>query len=61
VDKIVFFYAPKIIGGNGVPMIGDLGIRRIKQAPEVRNIRFAKSGNDLVVTGYLRWTKSRRR
>ena len=61
VDKIVFFYAPKIIGGDGVPMIGNLVIRRIKQAPEVKNIRFAKSGNDLVVTGYLHWTKSRRR
>jgi diaminohydroxyphosphoribosylaminopyrimidine deaminase / 5-amino-6-(5-phosphoribosylamino)uracil reductase len=61
VDKVIFFYAPKIIGGDGVAMIGDLGIRRVRQALELEDLRFAKSGKDLLVTGYLRRAKSPRR
>jgi len=53
VDKILFFYAPKIIGGDGVAMIGDLSIHRVRQALELQDLRFAKSGKDLLVTGYL--------
>jgi diaminohydroxyphosphoribosylaminopyrimidine deaminase / 5-amino-6-(5-phosphoribosylamino)uracil reductase len=60
VDKIIFFYAPKIIGGDGVAMIGDLGIRRVRQALELKDLRFAKSGKDLLVTGYLSRAKSPR-
>ena len=61
VDKIIFFYAPKIIGGDGVAMIGDLGIRRVRQALELEDLRFAKSGKDLLVTGYLSRAKLPRR
>ncbi|HZH81819.1 MAG TPA: bifunctional diaminohydroxyphosphoribosylaminopyrimidine deaminase/5-amino-6-(5-phosphoribosylamino)uracil reductase RibD, partial [Phototrophicaceae bacterium] len=61
VDKVIFFYAPKIIGGDGFAMIGDLGIRRVRQALELEDLRFAKSGKDLLVTGYLRRAKSPRR
>jgi diaminohydroxyphosphoribosylaminopyrimidine deaminase/5-amino-6-(5-phosphoribosylamino)uracil reductase len=61
VDKIIFFYAPKIIGGDGVAMIGNLGIRRISQALELDDVRFAKSGKDLLVTGYLTRPKAARR
>jgi diaminohydroxyphosphoribosylaminopyrimidine deaminase/5-amino-6-(5-phosphoribosylamino)uracil reductase len=53
VDKVLFFYAPKIIGGDGVSMIGDLRLRRIRQAVKLEDFRFAKSGSDLLVTGYL--------
>jgi diaminohydroxyphosphoribosylaminopyrimidine deaminase/5-amino-6-(5-phosphoribosylamino)uracil reductase len=61
VDKIIFFYAPKIVGGNGVAMIGDLGIRRVKQATTFHDLRFTKSGDDLMVTGYLTPRRSRHR
>jgi len=61
VDKILFFYAPKIIGGDGIPMIGDLTLRRIRQALELQDLRCAKSGNDLVVTAYLTRAKAPRR
>ena len=61
VDKILFFYAPKIIGGDGIPMIGDLTLRRVRQALELQDLRCAKSGDDLVVTAYLTRTRRPRR
>jgi diaminohydroxyphosphoribosylaminopyrimidine deaminase/5-amino-6-(5-phosphoribosylamino)uracil reductase len=53
VDKIVFFYAPKLLGGDGRPMIGPLRIGRVRDALAVKYLRVEKSGADLMVTGYL--------
>jgi diaminohydroxyphosphoribosylaminopyrimidine deaminase/5-amino-6-(5-phosphoribosylamino)uracil reductase len=53
VDRILFFYAAKILGGDGLAMIGPLGARRISQAAAVKDLRFARSGDDLMVTGCL--------
>jgi diaminohydroxyphosphoribosylaminopyrimidine deaminase / 5-amino-6-(5-phosphoribosylamino)uracil reductase len=58
VDKILFFYAPKILGGEGLPMIERLGIPRVKQAIAVKDLRFNRSGDDLMMTGYLGSTNS---
>ena len=53
VDKILFFYAPKILGGDARPMVGRLGLRRMRDALVVRDLRVEKSGADLMVAGYL--------
>lgn len=53
VDKVLFFYAPKILGGDALPMVENLGFRRVKQAIVVKNFRVSRSGDDLMVTGYL--------
>jgi diaminohydroxyphosphoribosylaminopyrimidine deaminase/5-amino-6-(5-phosphoribosylamino)uracil reductase len=53
VDKILFFYAPKILGGDALPMVEKLGLRRMKQAIAVNDLRVAGSGDDLMVIGYL--------
>jgi diaminohydroxyphosphoribosylaminopyrimidine deaminase/5-amino-6-(5-phosphoribosylamino)uracil reductase len=53
VDKIVFFYAPKILGGDARPMIEALGVHRVRQAIAVKDLRFDRSGEDLVVSGYV--------
>ena len=53
VDKLLFFYAPKILGGDGRSMIDDLGIRRVRQAIRIRRLEVRKSGSDLMVSGYL--------
>jgi diaminohydroxyphosphoribosylaminopyrimidine deaminase/5-amino-6-(5-phosphoribosylamino)uracil reductase len=53
VDKILFFYAPKILGGDARPMIHDLAIPRVKQAFAVADLRVSRSGQDLMVIGYL--------
>jgi len=32
VQKVAFFYGPKLVGASGIPAIGDLGIDRLKEA-----------------------------
>jgi diaminohydroxyphosphoribosylaminopyrimidine deaminase/5-amino-6-(5-phosphoribosylamino)uracil reductase len=55
VDKVFLYYAPKILGGRrALPMAGGHGIRTMRDALEVRNIRHYQFGNDFAVEGYLR-------
>ncbi len=53
VDKIVFFYAPKILGGDGRAMVDGLDIRRISRARVVQDLRVDHVDGDLMVCGYL--------
>ncbi len=53
VDKICFFYAPKIIGGDGIGMIASLGVTKMSHSRQIKNIEVQKLGKDLLVTGYL--------
>jgi diaminohydroxyphosphoribosylaminopyrimidine deaminase/5-amino-6-(5-phosphoribosylamino)uracil reductase len=53
VDKVIFFYAPKILGGDGRVMIDGLGIRRVDRSLRVRHLSFRKSGTDVMASGYL--------
>jgi diaminohydroxyphosphoribosylaminopyrimidine deaminase/5-amino-6-(5-phosphoribosylamino)uracil reductase len=53
VDKVIFFYAPTILGGDGRVMIDGLGIRRVDRSLRVRRLTYRKSGKDLLVSGYL--------
>ncbi|MSP40779.1 MAG: bifunctional diaminohydroxyphosphoribosylaminopyrimidine deaminase/5-amino-6-(5-phosphoribosylamino)uracil reductase RibD [Deltaproteobacteria bacterium] len=53
IDKVEFFYAPKIIGGDGWAMIGGLAIAKMARAIELKRVAVRKSGNDLRLTGYL--------
>jgi diaminohydroxyphosphoribosylaminopyrimidine deaminase/5-amino-6-(5-phosphoribosylamino)uracil reductase len=53
VDKLVFFYAPKIIGGREAPTaIEGEGIRALADAVSLRNVEWRRVGDDLVVTAY---------
>ncbi len=53
VDKLLFFYAPKILGGEGRVMIDGLEIMRMSEALAVRRLQVKKTGSDFVVSGYL--------
>jgi diaminohydroxyphosphoribosylaminopyrimidine deaminase/5-amino-6-(5-phosphoribosylamino)uracil reductase len=53
VDKIHFFFAPKIIGGNrAVPMVGGMGVERVAEALVLRNLSLRRFGDDIMVEGY---------
>jgi diaminohydroxyphosphoribosylaminopyrimidine deaminase/5-amino-6-(5-phosphoribosylamino)uracil reductase len=55
VDKIVFFYAPIVIGGRGaVPAVGGKGVEKVALAHQFsRNFRCRKLGNGVIlVEGY---------
>lgn len=53
VDKVIFFYAPKILGGDGRVMIDPLGIGRMERALRVKRLEVRKLGRDLLVSAYL--------
>ncbi len=54
VDKVVFFIAPKIIGGkDSIPAIGGKTFRRLEDAYKLHDIEIKKVGDDLMVEGYV--------
>jgi diaminohydroxyphosphoribosylaminopyrimidine deaminase/5-amino-6-(5-phosphoribosylamino)uracil reductase len=55
VDKVVFFYAPKIYGGDdGVPICGGRGPDLMRESLAVSQIELDRMGDDIMVSGYLR-------
>jgi diaminohydroxyphosphoribosylaminopyrimidine deaminase/5-amino-6-(5-phosphoribosylamino)uracil reductase len=52
VDKMILFYAPKIMGTGGVPM-ARIPSRWFPKSPALQNLKLEKSGPDFAVTGYL--------
>jgi len=53
VDKVFCFYAPKLIGGEGKAMIGDLGVTRMSHCPHLRSTDIERLGDDVLVTAYV--------
>lgn len=54
VDKIMFFYAPKIIGGrHAIHAVGGSGVRKIEDAISVTITEIKRIGSDLLITGYV--------
>jgi diaminohydroxyphosphoribosylaminopyrimidine deaminase/5-amino-6-(5-phosphoribosylamino)uracil reductase len=49
VDLVYLFYAPKLIGGDGRPMLGPLGVRRLQGAIELPAPAVLRLDDDLVV------------
>jgi len=55
VDKIFFYYAPKILAGTGsIPFATGAGYRRISEAASVKSLTLHRFGEDFAVEGYLR-------
>ena len=54
VDKVLFFYAPKIIGGaDALGMVGGEGVEKLHDAINLKNIRVRRLGDDILVEGYI--------
>ena len=53
VDKVVFFYAPKIIGSEGISMVGKLNVSEVKNALSIKKIRVKTIGEEFIVEGYV--------
>jgi len=55
VDKVFFFYAPKILAGSGsVPFALGAGYQRLSDAAYVRNVLLHRFGEDFAVEGQLK-------
>jgi len=56
VDKVIFYIAPKILGGeNSKSSIAGRGFSTLDQSVNLKNISYRKIGGDLVVEGYIQW------
>lgn len=54
VDKIMFFIAPKIIGGkDSVPAVGGKSFRKLQDAIRIREMQVRKFGDDILIEGYI--------
>jgi diaminohydroxyphosphoribosylaminopyrimidine deaminase/5-amino-6-(5-phosphoribosylamino)uracil reductase len=50
VDELCWFSAPLLIGGDGLPMIGPLGVRSLRGAFPLSDLRVERVGADLLHT-----------
>jgi diaminohydroxyphosphoribosylaminopyrimidine deaminase / 5-amino-6-(5-phosphoribosylamino)uracil reductase len=54
VDKVMFFVAPKIIGGkDSFPAVGGRTFRRLENAFRLADIKTRQIGEDLLIEGYI--------
>jgi diaminohydroxyphosphoribosylaminopyrimidine deaminase/5-amino-6-(5-phosphoribosylamino)uracil reductase len=55
VDKVHFFYAPKILGGDdGIPICQGPGPKLMRDCIPVKNIRIQRFEDDVMIEGYIR-------
>lgn len=53
IDKVIFYFAPKIVGGKIAPtFIEGTGVEWMKDAIDLRDGEFSKIGKDFKFTGY---------
>jgi diaminohydroxyphosphoribosylaminopyrimidine deaminase/5-amino-6-(5-phosphoribosylamino)uracil reductase len=54
VDKIIFYIAPKILGGeNSKSSIAGQGFSKLSEAVKLSNTSYRKIGEDLIIEGYI--------
>jgi diaminohydroxyphosphoribosylaminopyrimidine deaminase / 5-amino-6-(5-phosphoribosylamino)uracil reductase len=58
VDRLVLFLAPVLLGQEGVPAVGPLGVRRIAGAVRVDQLALARIGQDLVLEAQVRYPRA---
>jgi diaminohydroxyphosphoribosylaminopyrimidine deaminase/5-amino-6-(5-phosphoribosylamino)uracil reductase len=51
VNAMTIFYNPRLIGADGVPLVGPLGVRQPRRAMRFRTTSWSTSGPDFVWTG----------
>jgi diaminohydroxyphosphoribosylaminopyrimidine deaminase/5-amino-6-(5-phosphoribosylamino)uracil reductase len=54
VDKVMFFIAPKIMGGrDSFPAVGGKSFRQLQNAYRLRDVKTKKIGEDILIEGYI--------
>jgi diaminohydroxyphosphoribosylaminopyrimidine deaminase/5-amino-6-(5-phosphoribosylamino)uracil reductase len=54
VEKIILFFAPKILGGDdGVPICKGSGAVLMNDCIPVKDIRIQRFGDDIMIEGYI--------
>jgi diaminohydroxyphosphoribosylaminopyrimidine deaminase/5-amino-6-(5-phosphoribosylamino)uracil reductase len=55
VDRVAWFIGPKLLGGAGATPLGGLGVSGMADALELEAMRTELVGNDLLITGGIRY------
>lgn len=50
VDRIAWFHAPRIIGGDGIPAVGGFGVAKLAAAPRFERLSLETVGEDVLET-----------
>lgn len=54
VDKIMLFFAPKILGGdNGIPICSGPGPTEMRECIQLKDISVLRFGDDVMIEGYI--------
>lgn len=54
VDKVIFFFAPKLLGGDdGIPICRGTGPAAMRDCLQVEGLRVQRCGEDVMIEGYL--------
>lgn len=54
VDKVIFFIAPKILGGkDSIPAVGGDNLRGLDDALKIDSLKISRLGNDIMIEGYI--------
>jgi len=54
VDKIFFFFAPRILGGDGVTICSGPGPALMSDSIPVKDVNIHRFGDDIMIEGYIR-------
>jgi diaminohydroxyphosphoribosylaminopyrimidine deaminase/5-amino-6-(5-phosphoribosylamino)uracil reductase len=54
VDRVAWFVAPSVLGGDALPAVDELGIARAADALRLDDVAVARLGPDLIVTASVR-------
>jgi diaminohydroxyphosphoribosylaminopyrimidine deaminase/5-amino-6-(5-phosphoribosylamino)uracil reductase len=54
VDRVVWFRAPRLIGGDGVPAVAGFGVERLRDAVDFRTVSSMPVGDDVMETYNIR-------
>jgi diaminohydroxyphosphoribosylaminopyrimidine deaminase/5-amino-6-(5-phosphoribosylamino)uracil reductase len=49
VDRLAFFYSPRLLGGDAIPAVGELGLTELERSPRFVLRRVRRVGADLLV------------
>jgi diaminohydroxyphosphoribosylaminopyrimidine deaminase / 5-amino-6-(5-phosphoribosylamino)uracil reductase len=52
IDKVLLFVAPKIIGGDGISVVGPCGVETMEQVIQLRDMVSQHLGNDVLLEAY---------
>jgi diaminohydroxyphosphoribosylaminopyrimidine deaminase/5-amino-6-(5-phosphoribosylamino)uracil reductase len=51
IDEVHIFIAPTFIGGDGVPLLDDLALTTVQQAPRFSRTKVRRFGDDILISG----------